>query len=160
MAIGWGVRPLQRRHGVVQMIDDARRRVPGLERGCIHEGLEGGSRLPARLNGAIEVTGTEVSAPDHGADLAGDWIHRHKSSLQWTRIGNRRSLFRRRPPRLERRTFGVDRLQRFGGRSFRGFLHRHVDRGIYAESALINALPSETFDKLLADLLLEVLAVR
>ena len=62
---------LQRRNRIVEVIDHRRRRVAGLERGGVHERLERGAGLPARLNGAIEVAVVEVAAADHRAHVAG-----------------------------------------------------------------------------------------
>ena len=69
-------------------------------------------------------------------------IHGHERRLQRLGIGGL-------APR-------VDRLQSLGNRRLGGLLHGHVDRGVDAQPALVDALPAEPVHELAAHLLLEV----
>src|SRR5438270_12481385 len=80
---------LQSGYGFVEMIDDACRRIPGLDRGCVHKRLEGGSRLTMRLHGAIEMAGVEVASADHGTDVPGARIQRDEGCLKRIALRNR-----------------------------------------------------------------------
>src|SRR4051812_19682788 len=66
----------------VEIVDDRRRRIPGLERGGIDEWLECRPGLALRLCRAVESALVEIAAADHRAHVAGGWIHRHKRTLK------------------------------------------------------------------------------
>ena len=81
-------RALQRGDRIVELIDDGRRRIAGLERGGVDERLERRAGLAVRLDGAVEVALVEVAAADHRAHVAGRRIERDERGLQ--RLGGRR----------------------------------------------------------------------
>ncbi len=66
---------------LVEVVDDARLRVAGLESGSVDKGFEGGPGLAVRLHRAIERADGEVPSPDERADVPGARIDRDESGL-------------------------------------------------------------------------------
>ncbi len=61
---------------------ELRRAVARVERGEVHDRLEGRARLPAGEGGAVELAGEIIAPPDQGANLARRGLHRHQDDLQ------------------------------------------------------------------------------
>ena len=66
---------------------DVRERIAGLDRGRVHDRLEGGARLAERLGGAVELAVLEVAPAHHRADVAGLGVERDDQTLQVGRGG-------------------------------------------------------------------------
>ena len=142
---------LQRRDRSAQAGDERRGREALLERGCVHERLEGRPGLPLRLRRAIEVAAIEIAAANHRAHLASQRIHGDERALQ--RFGG----FRRAAAAAFRLPL-LDVGDRARDLPLRRLLHVEIDRRVDLEPALVHAVPSEALHELLADFFLEILA--
>ena len=129
----------------------ARRGEPGLERGDIDEGLEGGARLPLGLHGPIELAAEEIGAPDHRLHVTGlrlDRDHRALGRLAGAGAGRRLG-----------RTAG-ERLEPFAERLLGGELHRRVQGRVDIEPALEDQVRAVFRFQRLLDVVDEVLTGR
>ena len=116
MAVFRRPRALHGGNRLVETIEHGRGRVARFERGGVHERLEGRSRLPLGLDGAIESAVLEVAAAHHRAHVARLRIERDQCRLQRRVVfGGRRVLSLRAacglPLQRERAAFVVERLQ-------------------------------------------------
>src|SRR5204863_6021783 len=116
----------------------------------VAEWLEGGTGLAARLCRAIDVAAIEIAAAHQGAHLASRRIRGNERRLQWI-VGR---LFLLNAFQLSPFDLG----QRFRNLRFGRFLHIEIDRRIHLQAALVDTLPSEALNQLLAYFFLEVLA--
>ena len=134
----------------VEVVDDGRGRITGLERGRVHERLERRTRLAARLRGAVVVAPQEVAAADESAHLAGARIERDERGLEFRRVAvasTRAAAF------LER----FEHLLHIG---IGGALHVDVNGGVDLQPALVDSLFAETGNKLTPHVFLEESAIR
>ena len=154
MLVFWRPPALRRLDRRIEVRDEGRRRVSGLDGGRVHERLERRARLAPGLPGPVEGTGGEVASAHQRPHLAGLWIQRDERGLQRGSGGCRRALAAAcRLPRL-------DLLQRALDLGLSGLLHRQIEGRVHHEAAFVHARVAEPLDQLEADGLLEVLTVR
>src|SRR5262249_12375397 len=136
--------------GDVQVRNERRRRITGLEGGRVDKRLECRPGLPARLRGAIEAALVEVAAADERAHRAGTGIEGHQRALQ---IGETVG------PGARRRGIAVAALdadEAVLDALLRRLRQRRIDRRVAPHPALDDAGGAETLEQLPPHLLLEV----